>query len=145
MSYNPLETKSTPLNWKRSSLYEVCTFISRGKQPKYVDHSQIYALNQKSIRWGEIQIENLKFQNPDINISEDFFVKKNDVVLNSTGTGTVGRAFHFAEKPEIRMLVDSHVTIIRTNEKILRSAFLYYQFSDYRYQKIFLLKKMMLF
>lgn len=134
MSYNPLETSSTPSSWNKVLLHEVCTFISRGKQPKYVENSAIYALNQKSIRWGEIQTENLKFQNPNINISEEFFIQKKDIVLNSTGTGTVGRAFYFDKQPTLKMFADSHVTVIRTDEQILRSAFLYYQFSDQRFQ-----------
>lgn len=138
MRYNPLISKNTPNNWQVKRLEEVSNFVSRGKQPKYVELSNIYTLNQKAIRWGSIQHENLRYHNPDFPVDEKYFIKKNDIVLNSTGVGTVGRVFHFAHTPKVRMFADSHVTIIRSEEEVLRSKFLYYQLSDVRFQSYIL-------
>ncbi len=138
MRYNPLISKNTPNNWQVMRLEEVSNFVSRGKQPKYVELSNIYTLNQKAIRWGSIQHENLRYHNPDFPVDEKYFIKKNDIVLNSTGVGTVGRVFHFAHTPKVRMFADSHVTIIRSEEEVLRSKFLYYQLSDVRFQSYIL-------
>lgn len=134
MTYSPLVRKLTPVKWNIEKLGDLSSFISRGKQPKYVVKSSIFVLNQKAIRWGEIQKENLKYNNEGKKISDQFYIKKNDVVINSTGTGTVGRAYYFKDTPSFKMFADSHVTIIRTDESLLNSHFLYYQFSDKRFQ-----------
>ncbi|AZP93916.1 restriction endonuclease subunit S [Enterococcus mundtii] len=138
MIYNPLISNNTPNSWQVKRLEEVSKFVSRGKQPKYVELSNIFTLNQKAIRWGSIQHENLRYHNPDFPVDEKYFIKKNDIVLNSTGVGTVGRVFHFSNHPKVRMFADSHVTIIRSEEEVLRSKFLYYQLSDVRFQSYIL-------
>lgn len=122
-------------NWQIKPLLEVATYISRGKQPKYVESSYIYTLNQKAIQWGGIVEEYLKFHNPDITVDEKHFIQKNDVVINSTGTGTVGRVLHFEDHPKIKMFADSHVTIVRTDESQILSQFLMYQLATDRYQE----------
>lgn len=122
-----------PEGWKLVELKDVSSYISRGKQPKYLENSDIRALNQKAVRWGEIDESVLKYHNPSVNIDEKHFIKQNDVVINSTGTGTAGRTYHFKYTPE-KMFADSHITIVRTNEEILNSRFLMYQLSTKEYQ-----------
>jgi len=122
---------------KIKKLKEISEYIFRGKQPTYVKKSKIRTLNQKSIRWGKIEEKHFKYQDPNIDIEERHFIKKNDVVINSTGVGTVGRVYHFKEKPE-KLFADSHVTIIRTNKKELLPRFLMYQISTDEYQDMLL-------
>ncbi|MGE7307457.1 restriction endonuclease subunit S [Priestia megaterium] len=123
-------------NWSLYKLKDVSTYISRGKQPKYVNHSNIRTLNQKAIQWGEIVEDALKFHNPEVNVAEKHFIRKNDVVINSTGTGTVGRTYNFKEDPPYKLFADSHVTIVRTDQDVLNSRFLTYQLSTRSYQEM---------
>ena len=134
MNYSPILKGDTPTDWKVVRLDEVSNYISRGKQPKYIEKSDIYTLNQKAIRWNEVQEENLKFHDPKVNVQDRHFIKLNDIVINSTGVGTVGRAYYFREEPKQKMFADSHVTVIRTDETYLLSEYLYYQISDSRFQ-----------
>ncbi|WP_326716511.1 restriction endonuclease subunit S [Vagococcus jeotgali] len=133
MRYSPLINKNTPNSWKNRDLNELTTYISRGKQPKYVEKSDILVLNQKSVRWNYLERKYLKYHNPEIAVPERHYIKKQDVVINSTGVGTVGRAYYF-KNVEQRMFADSHVTIVRTDDSKLISEYLYYQISDKRFQ-----------
>lgn len=139
MVFNPLFNKDgIPNNWNIVKLGDVSHYISRGKQPKYVEKSEIFTLNQKAIQWGKIEKQHFKYQNPEVKVSSNHFIRKNDVVLNSTGTGTVGRVFHFSEEIDTPLFADSHVTIIRVDENKLLPRYLMYQLSDPRYQEYIL-------
>ena len=139
MEYSPiLNGNVIPHGWTIIKLIDVATYISRGKQPKYVEKSEILTLNQRAIQWGKIEEQYLKYHNPEVKVQENHFIKKDDVVINSTGTGTVGRVFHFSEEVAKNLFADSHVTIIRTKEKKLLSRYLMYHLSDTRYQEYIL-------
>ncbi|MBE3144237.1 MAG: restriction endonuclease subunit S, partial [Planctomycetes bacterium] len=120
--------------WDLRNLGDCLTFISRGVAPKYVTKSSIAVLNQKSIRWGYIQSENLKFHDPNKPVKRDIFIQKGDIVINSTGDITIGRAYYFKNKWN-NLFVDSHVTILRLNHEILLPEFLIYLFPLPEYQK----------
>ncbi|MCY7455797.1 restriction endonuclease subunit S [Bacillus altitudinis] len=122
--------------WPLKKLNECCEYISRGKQPKYVEFSEVKTLNQKAIQWGIIDKKALKYHNSEITVAKKHFILKDDIVLNSTGTGTVGRCYYFSEKPTENFFADSHVTIIRTKKDVLLPAFLYYQLSTTHYQEL---------
>ncbi|HHD0820452.1 TPA: restriction endonuclease subunit S [Staphylococcus aureus] len=117
-------------------LEDYATYIYRGKQPKYSTNG-IPVINQKAIQWSGLNKEFLKFHNNEIKVDSRHFVKKNDLLINSTGTGTVGRVYHFKFQPE-KMFVDSHITIIRTDENKLKSRFLYYQMRTNKFQNMIL-------
>lgn len=123
-----------PKGWRVEKLKNVTKYISRGKQPKYVNYSDIKVLNQKVIRMGDLDNSSFRYHDTEMKIDERHFIRKNDVVINSTGVGTVGRVYHFTYEPE-KMIADSHVTIVRTDERELHPRFLMYQLSNKRYQK----------
>ncbi len=112
-------------NYKEYKLKEICSFIRRGKQPKYIKRSSIKVLNQNAIRWEHLANDKLKFHDEQKEIREEYFLKKNDIVVNSTGVGTMGRAYHFDCNPD-NIFADSHITIIRTKKNKLDSKYLYY-------------------
>jgi len=110
-----------PSNWQWSTIGEVSAYIQRGKSPKYIDKSDLPFINQKCIRWEELQLQHLKYIHPEQFSAWDEarFIKSGDVLWNSTGTGTVGRAYHVQEvdcKP--LKVVDSHVTIVRATPEM---------------------------
>ena len=111
------EDSSIPGQWAETTLGEIATFIQRGKSPKYIESSKLPVINQKSIRWNGINKEYLKYIHPDSfsDWPKDRFIKTNDILINSTGTGTIGRACIVGEHDcKLPKVVDSHVTILRT-------------------------------
>ena len=106
--------------WIKSNLGEVSTFISRGISPKYIEDGGIRVLNQKCIRNHEINYDLSRRHNFEFKkFSEDRFIKKGDVLINSTGQGTLGRVAQVRKEPKEPTTVDSHITIVRPKKDIL--------------------------
>ncbi|WP_432369184.1 restriction endonuclease subunit S [Staphylococcus chromogenes] len=117
-------------------LNKLSTYIYRGKQPKYATEG-IPVINQKAIQWDTFDKSVLKYHDENKKVDKRHFIKKNDVLINSTGTGTVGRVYHINYEPDL-MFADSHITIVRTNEELLMSRFLYYQMRTTQFQAMIL-------
>jgi type I restriction enzyme S subunit len=106
-----------PEGWVWARLGDVCRFIGRGRGPKYVEVDGIPVINQKCIRWHQLENQYLKFTERGAyeNLAEHLKLRPGDILWNSTGAGTIGRALVYdGSLPETT--VDSHVTIVRTNE-----------------------------
>ncbi|CEN77901.1 restriction endonuclease subunit S [Paraclostridium sordellii] len=99
-----------PKEWNITKLKLKTSQINRGKSPEYVEESCVKVINQACIYWDNFKFDNVKYQDDSIK-SERGKVYKNDILINSTGTGTLGRANIFEENGEY--IVDSHVTIVR--------------------------------
>ena len=126
-------------NWDNYFFSDLCTYIQRGKSPKYTEESSLPVINQKCIRWNELQTQYLKFIDP-IQFqswTKERHVQPMDILWNSTGTGTIGRAYLYKGTELSDTVVDSHVTILRANPvKVLpHFLFLYIQ-SPFVQQKI---------
>jgi len=117
--------KILPKGWKEIELGQVCKMITRGKSPNYVNKSAIKIINQKCIYWGKLLIENVKFLSENKDLSDDFFLRTGDLLINSTGTGTLGRATVFNLDVKEKYTFDSHVTLIRPNENLDSKYFSY--------------------
>lgn len=105
-----------PSSWEWSTIGHVTQYIQRGKSPKYAEQSSLPVINQKCIRWDELQLQHLKYIHPDQFDAwdEPRYIKPGDILWNSTGTGTVGRAYLVKrEDTVLPKVVDSHVTIVR--------------------------------
>ncbi|MBA3352472.1 MAG: restriction endonuclease subunit S [Blastocatellia bacterium] len=126
---------AVPDGWEVQRLIQRCSYLQRGKAPTYVEDSEVLALNQKAVRWGRIEEEHLKYHDPEVQIAERHFIKAGDVVINSTGDITIGRAYLFHDAPK-RLFADSHVTIIRTIPTKLRPEFLVNLLATREYQDL---------
>lgn len=101
-------------NWKKVSDFVI--FSTKGITPIYVESSSIIVLNQKCIRTGSINYLFAKFTDDTKQIQETKFIQKGDILVNSTGTGTAGRCAFVSNVPENhRLIVDSHILILRCN------------------------------
>ncbi len=116
-----------------SNLYDVVNLsenrhllrdIYRGKSPKYSESSTCVILNQKCNRWDEVDFTYAKgVDNIWLNsIDRKLFTQKNDVLINSTGEGTIGRAT-VVMKDVANFLYDSHLLLLRINNELLNSKF----------------------
>ncbi|MDC8447268.1 MAG: hypothetical protein LV473_02810 [Nitrospira sp.] len=100
--------------WKQQKLGEVCDFLNRGISPKYLDDGGVCVLNQKCVRDHTVNYELSRRHDAKAKVvSKERFVRVGDVLVNSTGTGTLGRVAQVREEPDELTTVDSHVTIVR--------------------------------
>ncbi|BBJ23667.1 restriction endonuclease subunit S [Candidatus Nitrotoga sp. AM1P] len=100
--------------WQTKKLGEVCSFLNRGISPKYLEDGGICVLNQKCIRDHRVSYEPSRRHDVQAKkVGSDRLIHAGDVLVNSTGTGTLGRVAQFRENPPEPTTVDSHVTIVR--------------------------------
>lgn len=102
--------------WPLVTLESLTSLVSRGITPKYTDDSTQIVLNQKCIRNHYIDTSLARRHKPKV-INEKW-LQYGDLLINSTGEGTLGRAAQVWFVPE-NMTVDSHVTIVRPNNQLL--------------------------
>lgn len=99
-----------PEGWKRKRLGELADYISRGVAPKYADESDWHVLGQTCIRDNLVLLENSRKLAPINDLNK--VIRFGDVLINSTGVGSLGRTAQVWFNPE-NITVDSHVTIVR--------------------------------
>ena len=116
--------------YQEYSLEELITYISRGITPKYTEevNNSAIIINQKCIRDFQINFEPSRRNNLTQRIiSEEKKVKLFDILINSTGVGTLGRVAQFLDD-KIKEIIsaDTHVTIVRPDIKKINPLFLGY-------------------
>ena len=100
--------------WQTKKLGEVCSFLNRGVSPKYVEKGGIAVLNQRCVRDHVVSFEvGRRHDVKAKSVSDERLLRAGDVLVNSTGTGTLGRVAQLREDPPEPTTVDSHVTIVR--------------------------------
>ena len=121
-----------PESWEWVRLKDIVVKeIKRGKSPTYADNSSILVFAQKcNTKAGIIDLslaKHLDFKSF-AKYPDDEYMQDGDIVVNSTGNGTLGRVgvFHDSDRSNDCVIVpDSHVTTIRIN-KILVLDYVYY-------------------
>lgn len=134
----PIKTEEVPFeipeSWEWCRLGEI-TNIKRGKGPKYSEKGIYKMLNQKCVRWYEIDLHFCKaidaewFQS----IDNEFKVQENDILVNSTGDGTIGRSA-IAIKDAQDYIFDSH--ILKISSEINQWFICYFINSNYGQQQV---------
>ena len=88
--------------------------IKRGLQPTYVDDGEIIVVNSKYVGKQFVNIERAERTDLEFwQVSKRAQATKYDVIMNSTGRGTIGRANCILH--DGKTVVDNHVTIIRSD------------------------------
>jgi len=117
--------KEIPIGWEMRKLKEVCHTILRGFTTRYVKKSNLVNLNQKVNRGDYLDKTNFKFYQENTEVPEEKFARRKDILVNSLGQGTLGRVHLFWERKS-NIVVDQHITIVRTKQEILHAEFLYF-------------------
>jgi type I restriction enzyme S subunit len=113
--------------WQTEKLGEVCAFLNRGISPKYLDEGGLCVLNQKCVRDHRVSYEPSRRHDEEAkSVSPERLIRRGDVLINSTGTGTLGRVAQIREEPHEPTTVDSHVTIARPKEGMFFEDFFGY-------------------
>lgn len=103
-----------PDGWIWTRLGDIAAYIQRGKSPKYSDGSGVYVVSQRCVQWTGLDLSVAKeISQASLENYEPYrFLRPDDLLWNSTGTGTIGRVITLDEVPE-GLVCDSHVTLVR--------------------------------
>lgn len=107
---------------------ELTNYISRGIAPKYTDiiDGAATVVNQKCIRDYQVNLELARLNDlSKRKVPTEKLVQKYDVLVNSTGVGTLGRVGQFLGN-EANLTVDTHVTIVRPDKDVIDPLFFGY-------------------
>ena len=114
-----------PESWEWCRLSDLTVKeIKRGKSPTYIASSGTLVFAQKcNVKTGGIDMSLAKFLDEKTlgKYPGDEFMQDLDIVVNSTGTGTMGRIglFRITDNPTgFPIVPDSHVTVVRLNKEI---------------------------
>jgi len=99
-----------PQGWLKTPIEKQTVFLNRGIAPAYDDAATGWVINQKCIRDGRLSMSLARRQSKEV--KADRLVRMGDVLINSTGAGTLGRVAQVRSASE-GCTVDTHVTIAR--------------------------------
>ncbi|MES2054981.1 MAG: restriction endonuclease subunit S [Pseudomonadota bacterium] len=97
-------------DWANATVADASAYVNRGIAPKYDDASATLVINQKCVRSQRLSLEPARRQSK--SVPNDKMVRAGDILVNSTGVGTLGRVAQVFKAPE-GTTVDTHVTIVR--------------------------------
>lgn len=113
----------------RIKLKYVADYIQRGDAPTYVDSNGVPVINQACVQTSGVDLAKMKLHDPEDTERITAWLKENDVLINSTGTGTLGRVAHVRDEPTTSMFADGHVTIVRDTAQRFESRYLFFVLS----------------
>ena len=103
-------TLGIPEGWSKTAIAEQTTFLNRGITPAYNESAPGLVINQKCIREGRLSMSPARRQSKEV--KPERLIQTGDVLINSTGAGTLGRVAQ-VRSPVENCTVDTHVTIAR--------------------------------
>ena len=112
-----------PDSWEWARLSDICNYIHRGKSPIYGTSKKLPIIAQKCNQWDKIYTDRCLFadENTINKYIQEQFITIGDIIINSTGTGTVGRTGYvdkYVFQQFEKFVADSHVTVVRANALI---------------------------
>lgn len=118
-----LDDEGKPEGWEVAELGDVTTELRRGVSPSYLESGGVRVLNQKCIRNREINLGPARRHDPSKRKIEGRVIMAGDILVNSTGVGTLGRTAQLwrIDEPTV---VDSHVSVVRPNTDIVSICYL---------------------
>lgn len=129
-----------PNRWTWLPLKRGTELLGRGTAPDYIDDGPVRIIGQAANQASGLDWERTRFHDyagtPHLLKG---FLKPNDLLVNSTGTGTLGRVGFYRQGPDERpCAADGHVTVVRADTSVIHPRYLYYWmisalFQDYIY------------
>lgn len=121
-----------PESWKWVLLEDlVCKSVKRGKAPSYAEQGRVLVFAQKcNTKKGIIDLSlSLHLDETRLNrYPQEEFLQDKDIVINSTGGGTMGRVgfYQNMDNPScVPVVPDSHVTIVRVFNEVYANYIFY--------------------
>lgn len=117
------------------ALKRVATMINRGASPDYADDGKAKFINQACIYREGIKLSAAKSANELSHMAGSRgYLYEGDLLVNSTGTGTLGRVAIFDQDNDGTYFADSHVTIVRPDRKKIDPQYLRYVMISTKFQ-----------
>ena len=125
-----------PESWCFVHLGDICNYLHRGKTPKYGNQKILPIIAQKCNHWNQLYIDRCLFSDIDyiLKYKEEQFLQKGDIIINSTGGGTVGRTGYIDDSvfdKFDKFVADSHVTVVRSTKLVSHRYIYLYLLSPY--------------
>jgi len=111
------ELGEIPVGWEVKALARVTAYLNRGISPRYLESGGVLVLNQKCIRDFRVDVTKGRRHDPAQRKIDGRELQLGDVLVNSTGVGTLGRVAQVLQLDE-KAIVDSHVTVIRAGQDL---------------------------
>jgi type I restriction enzyme S subunit len=111
------QLREVPHGWRIEKFGVMCSYLNRGLSPKYVDEGGVLVLNQKCVRDFAVDFTKGRRHDPAQRKIDGRELVVGDVLVNSTGVGTLGRVAQLLHLPE-RCIADSHVTVVRAGPQL---------------------------
>lgn len=109
MFVDNIDPENLPDGWRMGTLGDVAGKIIAGTIPKYDDKSKYLVLGQKCNKNGTLDLNLCKRHIPKDKCT---FLHKKDILINSTGDGTLGRVGQIWFEPDY-LAFDSNMTLVR--------------------------------
>ena len=103
-----------PEGWEVKELGAITTELRRGISPKYIENDGVRVINQRCIRDHTIIYSNARLNDITKKRVDGRYLKTGDMLINSTGVGTLGRMAQVLNLDEPTVM-DSHVTVVRSD------------------------------
>lgn len=104
-----------PESWYWVRLSHISSYIQRGRSPQYAAGDGLPVISQKCVQWQGLDLGAARMITRESIASYEQirFLRHDDLLWNSTGTGAIGRVVKINNPPD-NLVCDSHVTVVRT-------------------------------
>lgn len=114
-----------PEHWEVKRIKELCSFVSRGATPNYVEEGEYKVMNQAVFSTGNLNHKVVRYSSY---MKSESQIKKGDLLIASTGGGVLGKLYFFDDE-DLNFYADTHVTIVRSEKGLFCVKFLFYLLS----------------
>ena len=109
MFVDGIDKENLPDGWRMGTIEELAEFVVAGVIPNYVEEDEYKVLGQRCVHDHIIDMSFVKSHIPKSNC---LFVQDGDILINSTGSGTLGRVGQIITAPK-NLAFDSNMTLVR--------------------------------
>lgn len=120
-------------SFESERIEKLSTMVVRGKSAKY-GSSEIQIIKSGQARGYNLFDFSKKYYVSDRFVSDERNLQKGDILINSTGVGTAGRVTLFDLDGDF--VVDSHITIVRLNQKKVVPKYVLYALANIGFKNI---------
>lgn len=109
-----------------AKLKHISNYVLRGDAPTYSETLGIPVINQACVWLNGLDFSKIKYHDPNEATRITSWIHEGDILVNSTGTGTLGRVAIVEAEPTMPMFADGHVTVVRDTCHRYYPKFLFY-------------------
>ncbi len=104
-----IDKENLPEGWRIGTIEDLSEFVVAGVIPNYIEEGEYKVLGQRCVHDHIIDMSFVKSHIPKSNC---LFVQDGDILINSTGSGTLGRVGQIISAP-MNLAFDSNMTLVR--------------------------------